>query len=32
MYVFDIPMRQVTVLAGHCEGQSGFVNERFIDF
>lgn len=32
MYVFDIPMRQVEVLAGQCEGKTGFVNERFIDF
>lgn len=32
MYIFDIPMRQVLVQAGQCEGQQGFVNERFIYF
>ncbi|MEP5116189.1 MAG: hypothetical protein ABJQ90_10725, partial [Parasphingorhabdus sp.] len=32
MYIFDIPMRQVLVHAGQCEGQRGFVNERFISF
>jgi hypothetical protein len=32
MYIFDIPMRQVTVQAGQCEGKNGFVNERFVTF
>ncbi len=32
MHVFEIPMRQVRVLAGQCQNKVGFVNERFIDF
>jgi hypothetical protein len=30
--IYQVPSRQIRVLAGNCQGKVGYVNERFIDF